>query len=363
MFEILAQRGTLRQFFIPEHGLFAELQDQVKQDKANADNIFNLKASFISLYGNKESSIYLKKEQLDNIDAIVIDVQDVGCRYYTYISTIFNIFKAINQHPSCIKVYVIDKPNPAGRQVEGSMLSEEYSSFIGIGGLPNRHGLTIGEMCRYLKSEIYGGFDLEVVPFKSEEFYNPFLIQASPNFTSVTTAQLYSGQCLFEGTILSEGRGTTRPFEIIGAPFLKWETIKQISKELYKKYPNFKDKIVLRPTSFIPTFHKFSGENCMGYQLHVLKTDFHSLAFSLLLIDSINRNTDIDIWKKSKYEYGSDKTAMELLVGDKTMLQFLNNSGDFEKLLPHLFDEENLWINKVEKFLIYPFKLFGQQDI
>lgn len=363
LFEILTKRGVLRKVFIPEHGLFAELQDQVKLNTTNVYSFFDLDATFISLYGSSEGSLFLQENHIENIDAFVIDLQDVGCRYFTYLSTIFNIFKTINQHSPGLKVYVIDKPNPAGRQVEGSRITEEYASFIGMNGLPNRHGLTIGEMCNYLKSELDADFDLEIIPFEKDDFHRPFPIQPSPNFPSTTTARLYSGQCLFEGTILSEGRGTTRPFEIIGAPFLSWKSLKQIRIEFYENYPFFKNKIALRPIRFVPTFHKFSGETCMGFQLHILKNNFHSLAFSLLLMESINRQSEIDIWRKNKYEFGSEKTAIELLVGDKKILRFLNNSGDFKELLPHLSTEENLWITKVEEHLLYPFPLFTQRSL
>ncbi len=360
LFQILNDRKVLRKIFIPEHGLFAELQDQVKLNQTNNYDFFNLDIPFISLYGSSEKSIHLKKEYLYDLDVLVIDIQDVGCRYYTFLSTINNIFSAIKKHASNIKVYVIDKPNPAGRQVEGTRLQEEYASFIGIPGIPNRHGLTIGELCKYLRSKLNATFELEVITFEENEFYDSFQIAPSPNLPSTTTAQLYSGQCLFEGTILSEGRGTTQPFQIIGAPFLSWKILNQIQRELFENYPYFKNKIALRPLIFIPTFHKYSGENCKGFQLHILQANFHSLLFSLLLIQIINRLTDTDIWKKSKYEFGSDKSAIEILVGDKKIIKCLQNSGDFKKLIPYIQDEENIWIETVKRFLIYPYQLSRQ---
>ena len=361
LFEILAERGTLNQVFIPEHGLFAELQDQHKLDPDNHYQFLNLGASVTSLYGSAESSVAPSIAQLKNIDALVIDIQGVGCRYFSYLSTIQNIFKTVDQVGHSIKVFVIDRPNPAGRQVEGSRMTGEYASFLGIEGLPHRHGLTIGEMCKYLHADLQAGFDLEIIPFNEKEFNQALPIQPSPNFPSAITAQLYSGQCLFEGTILSEGRGTTRPFEIIGAPFLSWEILKKVRSELYKKYPDFNDKIALRPLKFIPTTHKYVGEVCFGFQLHVLSADFHALILSVLLIECINRHCEINIWRQGPYEYGSKKTAIEILVGDREILDFLNHTNQMKDVLPHLSSEEHIWIKKAAEFLIYPFPLFTQE--
>ncbi len=362
LFEILNERGVLRNIFVPEHGLFAELQDQINLDQTDIYSFFKLKTSFTSLYGNKENTIYFKKEDLKKIDAFIVDIQDVGSRYYTYISTINNLFLALKHHDLNTKVYVIDRPNPAGRKVEGTPLSSAYASFIGIKGIPNRHGLTIGEMCTYLRDEMNAKFNLKIIPFQLNEFHDPFLISPSPNFPSLVTAQIYTGQCLFEGTVLSEGRGTTKPFELIGAPFLTWEILQKINDKLYKDYPFFFNKLVLRPTRFIPTDHKFKGEVCFGFQLHILNSDFHSLLFSLVLIQYINRFTNQSIWGKGKYEYGSDKTAIELLVGDKKILNFLKTEADFKALIPYLQKGEKTWIKRVKKHLIYPIELSVQKD-
>jgi len=361
LFEILNQRGNLKKVFIPEHGLFAELQDQVKLDHTEIYHFFDLDTSFVSLYGQNEGSLFIKKKDLEHISTIIIDIQDVGSRYYTYLSTINNLFSSINNYNADIKVYIIDHPNPAGRQVEGTHLQEEFTSFIGINEIPHRHGLTIGEMCKYLRSEMRKTFKMEVIPFDKEDFSIPFRIAPSPNFPSVTTAQMYSGQCLFEGTILSEGRGTTKPFEIVGAPFLEWNTLIKIQKELFTKYPVFKDKIALRPVKFIPTDHKFKGEVCTGFQLHILNSDYHSLLFSLILIQYIDKYTNHIIWKDGEYEFGSDKTAIELLVGDKKILDCLQNSADLKTIIPYMQKEESLWIKKVKKYLIYPIELYVQK--
>lgn len=363
LFEILNERDILKSVFIPEHGLFAEFQDQVKLDQTNIYRFFRIDVPMISLYGKEEGSIFISKKYLENIQTFIIDIQDVGSRYYTYLSTINNLFLAIKNHTLQIKVYVIDHPNPAGRQVEGTCLPKEYTSFVGIKGLPHRHGLTIGEMCKYLKYEMDADFDLKIIPFSFENFDKPFEISPSPNFPSLTTAQLYSGQCLFEGTILSEGRGTTKPFEIIGAPFLKWETLLKIRNELFSNYPIFKNKIALRPLKFIPTDNKFKDEVCVGFQLHMLTPEFHSLLFSLILLHYIQKYTKLSIWKIGKYEFESEKTAIEILAGDKKILDCLKNSGDFKALIPHLQREEILWIKKVKKHLIYPDELTIQKII
>ena len=224
LFETYAKKSNLKRVFIPEHGLFGELQDQVKLDTTEAYNNICKDVEFVSLYGNSEESLYAAANKLSDLDVLIIELQDVGCRYYTYISTIFNLFKTLKKYEIGLSVYIIDRPNPAGRQVEGTMLRAEYRSFIGVEGIPHRHGLTIGEMAYFLHNEINAKFPLHIISYKATHANKdllPWSIPPSPNFPGLFTAHFYSGQCLWEGTNVSEGRGTTRPFELFGAPFME----------------------------------------------------------------------------------------------------------------------------------------------
>ena len=339
-FEILAKERNLKQILIPEHGLFAELQDQLVLKSTKWYNFIDQDIKIISLYGNTENSVFIQKQYLSEIDALIIDIQDIGIRYYTYISTIANLFEIISRNKINISVYVLDRPNPAGQKIEGTIIPKKYSSFIGHFGLPHRHGLSIGKMCKFLRQQYSGSFDLKIIQSEySNNFYRKtsMFIPPSPNIPTIDTIKIYAGQCLFEGTTISEGRGTTRPFEIIGSPFFDWKTLQKIQKQINLILPENKN-IYLRLVKFIPKFHKFENQVCTGFQLHPKNANFHSLSFSLILIRLLRENyPNPDFWLKGKYEKGNDKTAIELLAGDKTII-------DLEIYMPNI-------ISKLHSFL------------
>ena len=312
LFEILADRKVLKRVFIPEHGLFSELQDQVPLDSTDLYKELAPDVEFISLYQTSKELLKVSCELLDDLDALLIDIQDTGCRYFTYISTISYIFEVIKKNNIDIKVYVIDRPNPAGRRVEGTIMSTEYSSFVGIEGVPHRQGLTIGEMCLFMRDQVNGEFPVKVIPL--DDVNSSFVIQPSPNIPTRKTSFVYSGQCLFEGTVMSEGRGTTKPFKVIGAPFIKWTDLIKIKSEIEyhnSKYESVSSGVILRPLCFIPAFHKFTNELCRGFHLHLTDTKFHSLLYSLILLHFMNKHlTDVNIWREGEYEFGSNKNSI-----------------------------------------------------
>ena len=332
LFESFYKRGNLKRIFAPEHGLFAELQDQVKLDETDVYNNLGLTGvEFVSLYGKTEESLYTSVDKLTDIDALIIELQDVGCRYYTYLSTIYNLFKVLKQDEIDLPIYIIDKPNPAGRQVEGTMLRAGYRSFIGIEGIIHRHGLTIGEMAYFLYNEINAKFPLHIISYKASQSSKdlmPWSIPPSPNFPGLFTAHFYSGQCLWEGTNISEGRGTTRPFEMFGAPFMD----KLISYNRDNGFGNWNDTnhpiydsgAYIRWMKFIPVFHKFEDECCYGFQLLLNPNmQYHSLAHNLRLLRFLNDNLDECKYREGKYEAGNDNTAIELLIGDKELSYYV----------------------------------------
>jgi uncharacterized protein YbbC (DUF1343 family) len=169
-FQSLAATGKLKQVYIPEHGLFGELQDQAKLDNTSVYSSHGDNIEWISLYNSVEQSLTATDDQVRKIDTLIIDLQDAGCRYYTFISTISLLLKKITYLHLDIKVIVLDKPNPAGRTVEGTRMPKEYASFIGIEGLPHRHGLTIAEFCRYLKNKLEGEWKLFVYPISQKDY-------------------------------------------------------------------------------------------------------------------------------------------------------------------------------------------------
>ncbi len=347
-FQTLAAIGKLKKVFIPEHGLFGELQDQAKLDNTNIYATFGENIEWISLYNSSEHTLTATEEQLSQIDTLIIDIQDAGCRYYTFITTIYLLLEKITRLGRSIQIIVADKPNLAGRQVEGTRMPADYASFIGPKGLPHRHGLTIAELCRYFKYKLGGKWELVILPISKQDYQ---FIAPSPNIPSSRTCRVYSGQCLWEGTNISEGRGTTQPFETIGAPFLQW-----VFREDWNNpsHPAYHKNCYLRPTQFIPVFHKYSGETCHGLQLMPRdKKNYHSLAHSVQLIKFIKEKSVSFEWRAGTYEAFNTKTAIELLAGDKLILDYLNNKASWKELKQKITEEENEWIREVSPFLIY----------
>ncbi|MBO7306261.1 MAG: DUF1343 domain-containing protein [Bacteroidales bacterium] len=362
LYEILAKIGNLKRVFMPEHGLFGELQDQVKLDDTSMYSQIAQDVEFVSLYGNSEESLDASKDKLTDLDALIIELQDVGCRYYTYNTTIFNLFKVLKHNEIDLPIYILDRVNPAGRQVEGTALRAGYRSFIGIEGLVHRHGLTIGEVAYYLYNELNAKFPLHIISYKANECNKelmPWSIPPSPNYPGLFTSAFYSGQCLWEGTNLSEGRGTTRPFEIFGAPFM--ENLITYNKENgYSgwndpKNPIYDESTYIRWLKFIPTFHKYKDECCFGFQLllNPNSTGYHALAHNLRIMRFVHDNCHGFKFREGKYEAGNDKTAIELLLGDKELIDYVAGNGNWDDIKEHIKLEEQKWIRKAKKFLIY----------
>jgi uncharacterized protein YbbC (DUF1343 family) len=347
-FQSLAEQGLLKKVFIPEHGLFGELQDQVKLDDTSIYKNLAPGIEWISLYNSTDPSLTATAKQLSGLDTIIIDIQDVGSRYYTFTSTTWLLLKKITDLGLDITVIVLDKPNPAGRQVEGTRMKKEYASFIGLEGLPHRHGLTIAELCHYFKNKLGGKWKLLVDPARKKE---TVFISPSANIPSAATCSVYSGQCLWEGTNISEGRGTTLPFETIGAPFMSWvfqENWNNPDHPVYNKY------CYILPLMFMPVFHKFTNERCYGLRLVVnKKKEYHSLAHSLQLLNYIREKTPAFEWRQGNYEAFNDKKAIELLVGDELLLDYANNKVAWKEVKLKFGEEETAWIKEVSPFLIY----------
>lgn len=347
LIELLAEAQVLQTVFVPEHGLFSELQDQEPVETVDTYRAMAEKVQIVSLYGQTEESIRVPAQALASLSDIVVDIQDVGCRYFTYTTSLAYLISTMAAMPSQPRLWVIDRTNPAGRQVEGTQLPAVFSSFIGHAGLPHRHGLSMGELTRWLKKFYQGSFELTIVAPSSEDFF--FQIFPSPNFPSLHTAQLYSGQCLFEATRLSEGRGTTRPFEIIGAPFLSWEKLQIIKHDFVLQtdvvpWLNY----VLRPLQFIPTFHKYANELCGGFQIHLASGAVnHSLLNSLVLLRIMNEHIH-NLWRPGPYEKGNARTALEILVGDEILLEFVQGRETLKATVDYLKHQENQWIQSVE---------------
>lgn len=340
--------------FIPEHGLFAELQDQVSGKELE---YFHSDTEFWNLYGDTEESLVPPSEKLTDLDLVVVDIRDVGARYYTFLTTAYYILQKIsllkksgNSVPS---ILVVDSPNPIGRKVEGTPLQMGYSSFVGVEGVIHRHGLSPGELLTFYNIERNLELNLRVLPVGKlhPKKYDEFTwIPPSPNIPAQTTCYVYSGQCLLEGTNVSEGRGTTRPFEIFGAPFVDYQDLRLLSELESVGNGSF----YLRPLRFVPTFHKHRGEICGGYQLHIRnKEKFHSLLFSLHLIKVLKVwYPDHFQYLDGVYEFRSDRPAIELLVGDPILLDYLEGGMTQWDVHGYIAESQHNWIKKITSMSI-----------
>jgi uncharacterized protein YbbC (DUF1343 family) len=369
LFETLHKQGNLKRVFIPEHGLFGEFQDQVKLDDTGIYAGLGFgDCEFVSLYGSEESSLQAGPEKLAGLDALVVELQDVGARYYTYLSTLRNLFSALKDHP--LPVWLLDRENPAGPQVEGSPLRAGYASFIGIEGIPHRYGLTIGEMAQYFYAELGADFPLCVISYKAggdqaaAPRLAPWTVAPSPNIPGFHTCTFYSGQCLWEGTNVSEGRGTARPFEVFGAPWMEkladYNRKAGFSAWNEEGHPLADQGAFLRWHRFIPGFHKYQGQCCFGFQLiHRPGRRYHALLHALRLVRFMAENCEGFSFLPGKYEAGNDRTAVELLAGDPVVLDYLMGRGlDLAGLADYFQKEEERWIEKTKPFRFYDETLY-----
>ncbi|MCL0045086.1 DUF1343 domain-containing protein [Nitrospinaceae bacterium] len=314
----------LKTILAPEHGVYGVDQDMALV----ADETEPLSGLLVrSLYGADASSLTPSPSLLNGIDNLVFDIQDVGSRYYTFIYTLANCMKTCVE--SNTRMIVCDRPNPInGVTIEGNLVEKEFQSFVGQYPIPNRHGMTIGELA-ILFNECFGiKCDLKVIPMEGWErsmWYDqtglPW-VSPSPNMPTLSTATVYPGMCLIEGTLLSEGRGTTIPFEQVGAPYIDAETLaKTLNKE---NLPG----LFFRPQYFKPQFQKWCGAVCRGVQLHVTERNkIKPLVTSIVLLSSIKKLYPDDfLWRKEAYEFVNDRLAIDLLYGNPTLREAIESN-------------------------------------
>ena len=315
----------LKTILAPEHGVYGVDQDMALV----ADEIEPLSGLLVrSLYGTNTSSLTPSSSLLDGIDNLVFDIQDVGSRYYTFIYTLANCMKTCAQ--SNTRMVVCDRPNPInGLSVEGNLVEKEFHSFVGQYPIPNRHGMTVGELAILFNEHFGIKCDLKVIPMEGWErsmWYDqtglPW-VSPSPNMPTLSTATVYPGMCLIEGTLLSEGRGTTLPFEQVGAPY--------INAEVFAKTLNNENLpgLFFRPQYFKPQFQKWSGEVCGGVQLHITERNkIKPLATSISMLFFIKKLYPNDFsWRTEPYEFVNDRLAIDLLYGN-SMLREAIESGN-----------------------------------
>ena len=308
----------------PEHGVWSTHQDMEAVDSAGTDAVFGLPE--VSLYGHDLDSLAPTLDALEGIDAVVYDIQDIGTRFYTYAATLAFVMAVAQQRG--IPVIVLDRPNPIGTSVEGPLLREGFESFCGIEpGLPVRHGMTVGELGRWYGERRAPGCDLRVIaghPGVSAPWVPP-----SPNMPTVETAIVYPGMCLLEGTGLSEGRGTTTPFLIFGAPGLDARALVADLRSRAIPGVNFVPRV------FRPEFQKHAGEICGGAYIEVVDpTAFRALDLGVHVIDACHRvSPQTFSWRLDAYEFVTDVPAIDLLWGSPELRETIDSNGDVSPLL------------------------------
>ncbi len=314
--DLLAGRSDveLARLFGPEHGVRGTAQDMVGVDGVARDARSGVPV--VSLYGRSFDSLRPPPQTLEGLDALVFDIQDVGSRYYTYIYTMMLCMEAAAQ--AKLPFWVLDRPNPIGGvEVEGNLVEKGFESFVGLHPLPVRHGLTAGELASLFKAE--RGLDVELHVVELEGWRRSMLfdetglpwVPPSPNMPTLDTALCYPGQCLLEGTNLSEGRGNTRPFEVFGAPFIEPHALAEKLTAL--DLPG----VTYRPLWFQPTFHKHAGQMCGGLMLHVTdRRAFRPFATGLAVVAAVRELwPDKFRWRTETYEFVEGILAFDLLCG------------------------------------------------
>jgi uncharacterized protein YbbC (DUF1343 family) len=323
----------LRALFGPQHGIAGERQDNMIESPHAVDG--RLGIPVFSLYSETRSPT---PEMLGEIDTLVVDLQDVGTRVYTFVWTVALALEACAR--TGVSVVVLDRPNPiGGRLVEGNAIRPGYESFVGLHSVPMRHGLTVGELASLVHARLAARpgaarCDLTVVPMRGWRRRMRFAdtglpwVLPSPNMPVSDTADVYPGQVLLEGTNLSEGRGTTRPFEVFGAPWLDAAALRARLARL--RLPG----VVLREHDFQPTFHKWQGEVCRGFQLHVTDPDrYLPYLTTLALLQAVaGEHRDRFAWKQPPYEYVTDRLPIDVLTGDPAVRAAIEAGTDLRAL-------------------------------
>jgi len=346
--------------FSPQHGFFSEEQDNMIESSHATHPEYNI--PIFSLYGDQRKPT---DEQLDYFDVCLFDLQDIGGRVYTYITTLKYMMEACSKKNKIL--WVLDRPNPSLRAIEGNYLNvEQFESFVGAAKIPMRHGLTIAEMSKFFKELYQLDLELEISPcsFSSNYFSTPFnnswnlssnhWVSPSPNIPTLDCALAFPGTVLLEGTTISEGRGTTLPLLTVGYPGFKFNNfIQNIPKNLL-------NSTLFRPCSFKPTFQKHAQKLCSGFQFHFNYSNFKVNAFypyriiALLIKEYVKHNDINTIWNTHKYEYETKHLAIDYISGSDFLRKWIENKdSNFDELDHYLKQDELAWTELSQQFYIY----------
>jgi len=357
---LAALKIRLTAAFGPQHGLRGDKQDNMIESTDFHDPVLGIPV--FSLYGEVRRPT---AAMMDNFDVLLVDLQDLGCRIYTFITTLRYVLEAAAQFKKT--VWVLDRPNPVGRPVEGLCLRPGWESFVGAGPLPMRHGLTLGELARWFVRTLKLDVDCQVItmagwkptsapgygwPLSERSWVNP-----SPNASNLSMARCYAGTVLLEGTTLSEGRGTTRPLELFGAPDFE---PRALLKKMESLAPEWLRGCRLRECWFEPTFHKHAGKLCAGIQIHVDDPAYDHVNFMpwrlvALAFKALRKlRPDYKLWRDFAYEYERDRLAIDLINGSELLRQWVDDASATPSDLDTLArTDEKAWQAERDSNLLY----------
>ena len=346
--------------FGPQHGLRGDKQDNMIESPTFNDPVHGIPV--FSLYGEVRKPT---DAMMDACDVILVDLQDLGCRIYTFVTTLLYVLEAAAKHRK--DVWVLDRPNPIGRPVEGLKLRGGWESFVGAGPLPMRHGLTLGELGSWFVATRKLDVAFRVIamqgwqPEAAPGFGWPLGVRAwinpSPNAPNLSMARAYPGTVMLEGTTLSEGRGTTRPLELFGAPDID---ARRVIAEMHALAPQWLRGCRLRDFWFEPTFHKHAGKLCNGVQIHTDDPGYDHEAFKpwrlqALAFKAIRRlNPDYPLWRDFAYEYEQGKLAIDVINGSALLREWVDDAATTPRDLEALAaPDEEAWLHKRQAHLLY----------
>ena len=347
-----AARRTPELVLSPEHGLWSTHQD-MEAVGAQRDQVFGLPVN--SLYGEDEQSLDPSQAILRGMDVLVADMQDVGARYYTYAASLLRCMRVAQDTGT--RIVVLDRPNPIGGEVmEGNLVAPGFESFVGDLSVPNRHGMTLGELMLFASRQEGLNVDLEIIKvhgWTRHQFYDDtglLWIQPSPNMPTPATAAVYPGMCLLEGTNLSEGRGTTTPFELFGAP---WINAQDLVADVLDEVGT--SGFVLTPAAFRPQFQKYAGKVCAGARVHVTQPRrFRSLPLALAILKHCLKKYPRQFaWRSAAYEFVTDRLAIDLLLGDETPRRLLEGQRRVTEIVESMTASAGAFESRREAVLLY----------
>jgi len=344
--------------FGPQHGVRGDLQDNMMESPDFTDPTYGIPV--FSLYGEVRRPT---GQSMSTFDTILIDLQDLGCRIYTYVTTLLYVLEAAAEHGK--SVWVLDRPNPAGRPIEGLILRSGWESFVGAAEIPMRHGLTLGELGAWFIDRFKLDVDYRVIEMADWQAEGPGFgwpqervwINPSPNAANLNMARAYAGTVMLEGTTLSEGRGTTRPLEIFGAPDIE---AGKVIAEMHALAPGWLEGCKLREIWFEPTFHKHVGKLCNGVHIHAEGRFYDHTYFKPWRLQALafkvirNLNPDYELWRDFPYEYEFDKLAIDVINGSPLLRDWVDDpSATPDDLDAITLPDERAWDEQRRAFLRY----------